>query len=81
MKFYEEWSIGPSNKIKKQRLDGLLQMMLLVAPWSCCTSEHWVRQERNTRFSTLDHEKVLTIVSLLVDRTAEEVLMSLAHCT
>jgi hypothetical protein len=32
MKFYEEWSIGPSNKIKKQRLDGLLQMMLLVAP-------------------------------------------------
>jgi hypothetical protein len=29
--------------------------------------------------STLDHEKVLTIVSLLVDRTAEEVLMGLTH--
>jgi hypothetical protein len=40
---------------------------------------HWVHQERNTRSSTLDHEKALAIVSLLVDRTAEEVLMGLAR--
>jgi hypothetical protein len=32
------------------------------------------------RSSTLDHEKALTIVSLLVDRTVEEVLMGLARC-
>jgi hypothetical protein len=73
MKFYEEWSIGPSNEIKKHRLDDVIQMM----PARCCTPIHWVHQKRNMRSSTLDHEKALTIISLLVDCTMEEVLMGL----
>jgi hypothetical protein len=40
---------------------------------------HWVHQERNTRSSTLDHEKVLAIINLLVDCTAEEVLVGLVR--
>jgi hypothetical protein len=31
-------------------------------------------------YCTLDNEKAVTIISLLVDRTAEEVLMGLTRC-
>jgi hypothetical protein len=36
-------------------------------------------RKRNMRSSTLDHEKALAIVNLMVDHTAEEVLMGLTR--